>query len=348
MNDDLRPPAAKSPMRPLAQGASLAVREHPLLLPDGYQINTKPTERLANFTRMNIFEGHHGCSVYGSGGLGKTTAITYLTDNASRWLIDSDRRPMAVAARMVMPSGVRRTDRAFWRAMTERLSLGSSTSASAAVCMAKIRNLIASRCGQANVNTFVLFIDNAQRISEAEYEYLEDLDSMVRQDRLSLFLVLVRQSDAEGIDVGDDWRDRATHSIRRWFMHTAPFGPLQGVDEVAHALSGYDTIAWPTPDMPFSRYFAREAFDNGWRLGSQAPLIWEMANEIRRKAKLPDNDSWPMATLTLTVHHLLHEIAFRRNGFEGFTADDVVTALGSCSFVRLEYVRTKSPIPVVG
>lgn len=249
---------------------------------------------------------------------------------------------------MVMPSGVRRSDRAFWRAMTERLGLGYSASATSAVGMAKVRNLIASRCGQAAVNTFVLFIDNAQRISEAEYEYLEDLDSMVRQDRLSLFLVLVRQSDAEGVDVGDDWRDRATHSIRRWFMHTAPFGPLQGVDEVSHALSGYDSIAWPTPDMPFSRYFAREAFDRGWRLGDQALLIWDLANEMRKKAKLPDTDSWPMATLTLTARHLLHEIAFRRVGFDAFTADDVVIALRSCGFLRLEYVRTQSPIPVVG
>jgi len=348
MNEDQRPSVANSPAHPPVHDEQRASREHPLLLPDGYQINTKPTERLANFIRMNLFEGHHGCSVYGSGGVGKTTAITYLTDNASRWLIDSDRRPMAVGARMVMPSGVRRTDRAFWRAMTERLGLGTSSSATSAVGMAKIRNLIASRCGQANVNTFVLFIDNAQRISEAEYEYLEDLDSMVRQDRLSLFLVLVRQSDAEGVDVGDDWRDRATHSIRRWFMHTAPFGPLQGIEEVAHALSGYDAVAWPTPDMPFSRYFAREAFDGGWRLGSQSPLIWEVANEMRKKAKLPDTDSWPMATLTLMVRHLLHEIAFRRAGFDAFTADDVVTALRSCSFLRLEYVRTQSPIPVVG
>lgn len=55
---------------------------HPLLVPDGYQINTKPTERLANFIRKNIFEGHHGCSAYGGGGVGKTTAIAYLTDNA--------------------------------------------------------------------------------------------------------------------------------------------------------------------------------------------------------------------------------------------------------------------------
>jgi len=322
-----------------------AQQPHPLLLPNGYQINTKPTEHLANFIRQNIFEGHHGCSVYGGGGVGKTTAMNYLTNNASRWLIDGERRPIGVALRMVMATGARKSDRAFWICMNDRLGLGVSTTISAAAGMAKLRNLFASRCGQANVRRMVLFIDNAQRISEAEYEYLEDLDSMILEDRMDLFLVLMRQSDAEGIDVGDDWRDRASHSIRRWFMNTAPFEALRGLPEVKHALSGFDTITWPTPDTPFTRYFAASAFDTGWRLADQAPLIWEVASEMRRRAKLPETDAWPMATFTLTVRHLLHDIAYRREEFSGFTADDVAQALEACSYLRLEFVRARIRMP---
>jgi len=324
----------------------LIASHHPLLVPDGYQINTKPTERLANFIRKNIFEGHHGCSAYGGGGVGKTTAIAYLTDNAPRWLIDSDKSPMGVAMRMVMASGIRRTDRAFWSTMNDRMGIGSSSATSAAAGMAKLRNLISSRCGQAGVSRMVLFIDNAQRITEAEYEYLEDLDSMVREDRLSLFLVLMRQSDAEGVDVGDDWRDRVTHSIRRWFMATAPFGPLMGLDEAKHALGGYDSSWWPTPDMPYSRYFARSAFDGGWRLAMEAPLIWQVMGELRKKGKLPESQAWPMATFTLMVRHLLHDIAFRQKDFTGFTADQVATALQNCGYLRLEYVRARMRMPL--
>lgn len=324
----------------------LIASHHPLLVPDGYQINTKPTERLANFIRKNIFEGHHGCSAYGGGGVGKTTAITYLTDNAPRWLIDSEKSPMGVAMRMVMASGIRRTDRAFWSTMNDRMGIGSSSATSAAAGMAKLRNLISSRCGQAGVSRMILFIDNAQRITEAEYEYLEDLDSMVREDRLSLFLVLMRQSDAEGVDVGDDWRDRASHSIRRWFMATTPFGPLMGLDEVKHALGGYDNSWWPTPDMPYSRYFARSAFDGGWRLAMEAPLIWQVMGELRKKGKLPESQAWPMATFTLMVRHLLHDIAFRQKDFTGFTADQVATALQNCGYLRLEYVRARMRMPL--
>ena len=91
--------------------------EHPIFIPNSYQIYTKPTEYLANFILSNISQGHHGCSVYGGGGLGKTTAQQYLTDNASRWLINmKTKQQIGVAARMVMPSGIRRSDRAFWSA----------------------------------------------------------------------------------------------------------------------------------------------------------------------------------------------------------------------------------------
>jgi len=327
---------------------SITNKVHPLLIPDGYQINTKPTERLANFIRTNIFEGHHGCSAYGGGGIGKTTAITYLTDNASRWLINTDKQPMAVAMRMVMASGIRRTDRAFWSTMNERIGIGTSSGTTSAVGMAKLRHLIGSRCGQAGVSRMVLFIDNAQRITEAEYEYMEDLDSMILQDRLNLFLVLIRQSDAEGVEVGDDWRDRGTHSIRRWFMSTTPFGPLVGLEEVKHALNGYDSSWWPTPEMPYSRYFAKEAFDNGWRLSSQASLIWEVVGEMRKKGKLPESKAWPMATFTLMVRQLLCEIAFRQENFNGFTADQIATALQNCGYLRLEYVRARMRMPPGG
>ncbi|MFZ6695089.1 ATP-binding protein [Stenotrophomonas acidaminiphila] len=318
---------------------------HPLLIPDGYHINTRPTERLANFIRASIHQGHHGCSAYGGGGVGKTTAISYLTENASRWLVDSDKKPMAVAMRMVMASGIRRSNRAFWSSMNERMGIGASTGLSASAGLAKLRHLIGSRCGQARVNRMVLFIDNAQRISEAEYEYLEDLDALVREDRLSLFLVLMRQSDAEGVDVGDDWRDRPSHTLRRWFMDTTPFVPLTGLEEVKHALSGYDSITWPTPDMPFSRFFATQAFDEGWRLGGDAPLIWEMVKEMRKMGKLPESQFWPMATFTLMARHLLYEIAFRQEKFTGFTADQVLAALKNSGYLRLEYVRARMRVP---
>lgn len=320
--------------------------QHPMFIPNGYQIYTKPTEDLANFVLSNIRQGHHGCSAYGAGGLGKTTAQQYLTDNAARWLTDKNKRQIGVAARMVMASGVRRTDRAFWSTMNRRLNLQNAIRVDAGVSLERLVAFIRTRCGRARQRRMVLFIDNSQRITDPEYQYLEDLDALLTEEHLSLFLVLVRQSDAEGIDIGDDWIERPSHTVRRWFMDTMAFRPLMGIAEIIHALGRYDRWAtWPTPDMPFTRYFAKEAFDRGWTLARDAALILEGVNALRRLYRLEPTESWPMATFTLTVHYLLADIAAVTPGFTAFTPEHVREALLASGYLRLEFVLAKMRMP---
>lgn len=318
---------------------------HPIYVPNGYQIYTKPTELFANFILSNIQQGHHGCSGYGPGGVGKTIAQHYLTDNAARWLIDRNKQQIGVAARMVMPSGVRRNDGAFWGSMGRRLKLVNAVRIDPGVALDRLVKFICTRCGHSRVRRMVLFIDNAQRITDAEYQYLEDLDALITEENLSLFLVLMRQSDAEGIDIGDDWIERPSHTVRRWFMDTTPFRPLTGIAEITHALSRFDRSAtWPTPDMPFTRYFAREAFDRGWTLAKDASLILDATNALRKEYKLQETDTWPMATFTLTVHALLDTAASTAN-FSDFTPKQVRHALLSSGYLRLEFVLAKMRIP---
>ena len=92
--------------------------------------------------------------------------------------------------------------------------------------------------------------------------------------------------------------------------------------------------------MPFTRYFAQERFDAGWTLASEGGLIIEQINELRIEYRLPPSECWPMATFTLTVRHLLTNIA-NLPGFVNFTPEDVRQALLASGYLRLEYVRAK-------
>ena len=319
---------------------------HPLLVPNGFQISTKPTESLANFILQNVEEDHHGVPSYGAGGLGKTSAQEYLTQHVSQWLVDADHRPIGVATRLIMPSGQRRSDGAFYNALNNRLKLPTCDRLPAQKGRDRLINFVKVRCGQAQLPLMVMFIDNAQRITRSEYEYLADIDEQVTDAKLRLFLVFVRQSDATGVDVTDDWSDYPTHMVRRWFMATHPFQPLRGSADVVHALGRFDRSAtYPTPDMPFSRYFAKDAFDGGWTLASEAGLILEAVDALRTEARLPPSDAWPMATFTLTVRHLLATVACSRRDFTCFTLEDVRQALLASGYLRLEWVRARMAIP---
>lgn len=319
---------------------------HPLLIPNGFQISTKPTERFANFILQNVEEDHHGAPCYGAGGLGKTSAQEYLTDHVSQWLVDANQRPIGVAARLIMPSGLRRSDGAFYNAINTRLKLSACDRLPAQKGRGRLINFVKTRCGQAQLPLMVMFIDNAQRITRGEYEYLADIDEQVTDAKLRLFLVFVRQSDATGVDVTDDWSDYPSHMVRRWFMATHPFQPLIGAADVLHALGRFDRSAtYPTPDMPFSRYFATKAFDSGWTLASEIGQILEVVAALRTEYRLPPSDAWPMATFTLTVRHLLATVAASRREFTGFTPDDVKQALLASGYLRLEWVRARMTIP---
>ncbi len=324
----------------------MPTESHPIFLPNGYQISTKPTENFANFILQNVEEDHHGVPSYGAGGLGKTSAQEYLTEHVSRWLVDSQSRPIGVASRLIMPSGQRRSDGAFYTALNNRLKLSNCDRMTAQRGRDRVINFVKTRCGQAELPLMVMFIDNAQRITRGEYEYLADVDEQLTDAKLRLFLVFVRQSDATGVDVTDDWSDYPSHMVRRWFMATHPFQPLRGAAEVAHALGRYDRSAtWPTPDMPFSRFFAVTSFDAGWTLASEAGQILEVIAAVREEYRLPPSDSWPMATFTLTVRHLLANVAGQRKDFTRFRPEDIKQALLASGYLRLEYVRARLVSP---
>ena len=316
------------------------MEKHPILVPNGFQIYTKPTEAVANFILGHIENDHHGASFFGGGGLGKTSAQQFLTDHASRWLVDENRKPIGVASRLIMPSGARRSDGAFYTAMTNGLRLTNTDRLSPTKGKDRLINFVKTRCGQAEQDLMVMFIDNAQRITRAEFDYLADVDEQLTEFKVRLFLVFFKQSDATGVDVQDDWAEYPTHMLRRWFMGTHPFLPLTGIAEITHALDRFDRSAyWPTPDMPYSRYFAREAFDNGWTLASQAPLLMEIVETIRKEANLAPSNAWPMATFTGTVRHLLAHIAPTTPNFQAFTAEQIEQAIRVSGYLRLEFVR---------
>jgi hypothetical protein len=226
------------------------MEKHPILIPNGFQIYTKPTEAVANFVLGHIENDHHGCSLYGGGGFGKTSAQQLLTDHASHWLVDEKRIPIGVASRLIMTSGTRRSDGAFYTAITNGLRLTNTDRLSARKAKERLINFIKTRCGQAEQDLMVMFIDNAQRITRPEYDYLADVDEQITDSRHRLFIVFFRQSDASGVDVADDWSEYPSHMLRRWFMGTQAFEPLCGASEITHALDRFDQKAcWPTPDM---------------------------------------------------------------------------------------------------
>ncbi|MGH8109160.1 MAG: ATP-binding protein [Arenimonas sp.] len=310
-------------------------QNHPIFIPSGYQIGTKPTERFANSILFNYGQDHHGIVAHGPGRIGKTTGMKYLTLHAKDWLGDK-----GVAARLNMPKGNRHSDSSFFETFGGALKLSEPTRPKDKKRIHRVSSYILSRCGAARVRLMVLFIDNAQRISLDELEYLVDLDDMVEEEGVRLFIVFMRQSDATGVETDATMVQYPSHVLGRFLMDDHEFTCLLGLADVIHALSRYDSAAfWPDLETSFSCYFTRGAFLEGWRLEAEAPLIIRTVNSVREENGLHPSDQFPMKTFTGMVKFLLCDVADKDRVFSGFTEVQIRKALAACGYLKLEQVR---------
>ena len=134
---------------------------HPLLIEFGHRINTASIDRLANRILYNIQQGFHGCEVYASSGVGKTTAQEHLVNHAHRWLIDFRKQKIGVARAIVFPASISRTPLGFWTMMAEQFGFAFSSQPKLHDLRKKVHNQIRTDCVSADVRKFVLFIDGA-------------------------------------------------------------------------------------------------------------------------------------------------------------------------------------------
>jgi hypothetical protein len=50
--------------------------KHPILIPNGFQIYTKPVEAVVNCTLTHVENDHHGAAFFGGSGLGKEASVS--------------------------------------------------------------------------------------------------------------------------------------------------------------------------------------------------------------------------------------------------------------------------------
>lgn len=309
---------------------------HPMLQVNGYQIVTKPIEVLMNLVLCAIEDGHHGLRAYGGGRIGKTTALRLLKTRSGEWL-----KGAGSTGSVRIPREIRRSKGTFIRSLSDEMQLRGPTSTSATREARRLAMHILDRCGKDGTKLFVLFVDNAERLHQDEFEYLLEIDDLVEERQVRLFLLLMRQSDACGASEDADFSRQPTHITGRYLLVSHEFTPLIGLPDLQHALAQLDSEAcWPNREMPFTRFFAPGAFDDGYRLAKIAPKIARVLQDVRDQYSLPFSEALTMKSFSGIVRHLLTIIAYQNPAFSEFSVDDIRSAVLRSGYVELEQART--------
>lgn len=152
-------------------------------------------------------------------------------------------------------------------------------------------------------NQFVLIADEMQNLSE---ENLVDLATIHnRLLTIGIRMTTIGFSQPEIMDRHTALlATNQSFLIARFLSEPIPFSGCTSIEDLRKILEAYDlTLRYPEDcDYTYTRFFLPLAYDNGFRLASNADAIW---HKLRAAAKGLPGDSIPMEHLARTVEFLL-------------------------------------------
>lgn len=316
--------------------------DHPLV-DDDYplRVATRAIERLGEAILIAVEDGFDALQVHSRAGNGKTSAAEYLGVHQSDWL--TQRSAMAL---ITIPRRTNRSDNALYKRIQRDIGAPTLAGRSADDRLNAIIDRLCAACLAANRKRFFLFIDEAQRLSADDYEYLANIYDLMRASGFWLFSIFLNQSD----DGGSAHKRRRkplpselSHTLRRFLLRHHTFHGIRGLEEIAYVLNRYDLLCHEGVPLPAT--FAANAWSNGWRLSSDASTFVTAIHHLRSHHGLPNTSEVPMSVFAIAIRRLLVRTAGDNPSFIGFSADDIATALVRAGYVELERIRQRQVVP---
>lgn len=183
-----------------------------------------------------------------------------------------------------------------------------------------LANYIMVRCAEAGGNQCVLFIDEAQLFSVAHYRYLLELWNTLRSQGFILCTILVGQPDLIQLRAITDELDHGA-VVSRFFVKGHTLTGMKSKDMLEKFLKNYDAnLYYPlNSEWSYSRFFAKEAFEAGWRLEDEAAHFWSaLCNLSEAKPKVIKTSGFRLAWIVDAIHgFLLDAMANDKSTFHG-------------------------------
>jgi hypothetical protein len=103
-----------------------------------------------------------------------------------------------------------------------------------------------------------------------------------------------------------------TQIVARLMVEELAFHGIRNAEDVATCLNGYDQTAYPEGSQwSFTRYYLPQSFEAGYRLVSDAAVMWNAFEVAHHKATLPGRLEIPMESFARAVEIVLKDSELR-------------------------------------
>lgn len=251
---------------------NIYIADHPLMLPvGGYALPTPPVVAALTQIISSIMAGTPGIAWVAVPQFGKTTAIRVIKEKI-REALNGTPVVVHIARRHAKPDEAQ-----FYRELLEASEMTVPPGRVAADRFDRLWKGWWTRVLTRRSKRIVLIVDEAQKLSEAEYSWLIDVANILAKQGVSLCVVLFGQPELLSLRQTFSQVGR-TDILGRFMVRVHTFEGLKTAEQLAEVMLALDDEV--LSEYPLrsgcacTQFFAPRAFAAGWRLHHYAIELW--------------------------------------------------------------------------
>lgn len=175
-----------------------------------------------------------------------------------------------------------------------------------------LKHYFTMQCIKNQSTAAFLIVDEAQTLTLRQFQHLFHLLNRLELDGFALHTILFAQSEFRRIlEMANEYGYEEV--MGRFFVKRARLRGVRTKAEVLRMLEQFDTtLCYPADatDWPFTRFFAREAFDAGMRLADEIDTCWAAILEVEGfEGEVPESaDGIRMTWLVRGIRYYLTDL----------------------------------------
>jgi hypothetical protein len=288
-------------IRPILQPKS-----HPIFT-GAYLLNTNAINQLYEDVVKWIDNRMPGGIIYGNPRIGKTRAISFLSD----LLKDTYGQELPIfTINMTMHKA---NENFFYSLVLEDIGHDLYDKGKSNDKKDRIISYFAERAISTNLKMIILFIDEANYLYEQDFIWLMDIHNRLERYGIRLTTLLVGTKDL--IQLKSVFiKTKKQQIVGRFMIHEHRFSGVRSMNDLQMCLAGYDFGAeFPEySGWTYTKYFFPEAYENGFTLSSEAETLFKCFHDIMLENQFHGEIEIPMQYVTLTI-----DICLRKYGSDG-------------------------------
>lgn len=231
---------------------------------------TDASEKLLMQLESAVLTRSRGIVVLSKPSMGLTTAIRLAAEG---WPMLHPDTPMVVIRATGRGKFV---PREFWASLITQTAPNLASDSNPEVLRHRLLLNFTTRAIAHGADRLLLVIDCAHQMRTEELTQIAMFQDDLADDGINLVVVLAGYEQLKTLRE-DLHREGREEPVRRYFEHEHSFFGMRYAYDFQYFLESFDEDRFPAgSEWPISRFYFRDMFDRGWRLGQESSRAWSI------------------------------------------------------------------------